>query len=112
METQPLKMPPTDSLHIDTLMTPAGAQRCHFSLTTGVSSFSLSGFSPGIHANCRLTRSGDSGGKGKVSTLKSGTLHMEHPRWCNIHNVYRWQQSHTITLLYITKLRYDLTWSG
>jgi len=78
-------MPPTDSVHIDILMTPAGAQRCHVSLTTGciqpgVSSFSLSGFSPGIHATRHLTRSGDSRGKGTVSTLKSDTLHMEHPR--------------------------------
>jgi hypothetical protein len=72
----------------------------------------LSGFSPGIHTNCLLTWSGDSGGKGTVSTLKADTLYMEHPRWCNIHNVYQRHQSHTITLQYITKLRYDLEWSG
>ena len=105
------------SLHIDTLMTRAGAQRCHVSLITdciqpGLSSSRLSGFSPGIHATCLFTRSGDSGGKGTVSTLKSDNLYMEHSRWCNIHNVYRWYQTHPITLIYITKLRYDLTWSG
>jgi len=94
VETQPLKMPPTDSLHIDTLMTRTGAQRCHVSLAAGckqpgLSSFSLPGVSPGIHATCLLTRSGDSGGKAILSTLKSDTLHMEHSRWCNIHNETR-----------------------
>jgi hypothetical protein len=98
-------------------MTHAGAQRCHVSLTTdciqpGLSSSNLSGFSPDIHATCLLTRSGDSGGNGTVSTLKSDTLYMEHPWWCNIHNVHRWYQSHSLTPIYNTKLRYDLTWSG
>jgi hypothetical protein len=84
VEKQLLKMSPTDGLHIGTLMITAGAQRCHVSLTTGsiqpsVSLFSLSGFSPGIHTNCLLTRSGDSGGKDTVSTLVRYSLHGTSP---------------------------------